>query len=147
MNEIVFNNKKERILKNLKESGVIDNIIKIEYNNLGYVKCRCHKCNQEYNISLRLLRDRTNHNDITCVICSPPVQWRSNAEIELFNWLNTYISCEKNNKKILKGSEIDIYIPEKHIAIEFNGIYWHSDLFKDKNYHLNKTLFLKNHIF
>ena len=29
-------------------------------------------------------------------------------------------------------------LPEKKVAIEFNGIYWHSDLFKDKNYHLRK---------
>ncbi len=30
-------------------------------------------------------------------------------------------------------------IPEYNLAIEFNGLYWHSEIYKDKNYHLNKT--------
>jgi hypothetical protein len=33
---------------------------------------------------------------------------------------------------------LDIYIPEFKLAIEFNGLYWHSELFKDKQYHYNK---------
>src|SRR5699024_1037446 len=34
--------------------------------------------------------------------------------------------------------ELDIYIPDLKIGFEYNGFYWHSDKFKDKNYHLNK---------
>jgi Zn ribbon nucleic-acid-binding protein len=37
------------------------------------------------------------------------------------------------------GLEIDIYIPDKKIGIEYNGLYWHSDLYKKKDYHLKKT--------
>ena len=46
----------------------------------------------------------------------------------------------KNSKKILKSKqELDIYVPEKNIAIEYNGTRWHSELFgKDRKYHLNK---------
>lgn len=36
--------------------------------------------------------------------------------------------------------ELDIYLPNEHIVFEFNGIYWHSDKFKDKFYHQRKTL-------
>ena len=44
------------------------------------------------------------------------------------------------NKKIIKPYELDIYIPSKNIAIEYNGVIWHSEKFgKDKNYHLIKT--------
>jgi hypothetical protein len=35
--------------------------------------------------------------------------------------------------------EIDIYLPELKIGFEFNGLYWHSNKFKEKYYHLNKT--------
>lgn len=45
-----------------------------------------------------------------------------------------------NNRSILKGQEIDIYIPDIKTGIEFNGSYWHSDDFKDKRYHINKTI-------
>jgi len=44
-----------------------------------------------------------------------------------------------NDNIILSGKELDIYLPDVKIAIEFNGTYYHSDLYKDKNYHLNKT--------
>lgn len=51
---------------------------------------------------------------------------------------------KRHVKNILKEDsgkyyEIDMYIPEKRLGIEFNGIYWHSDLQKDKNYHFNKS--------
>ena len=49
---------------------------------------------------------------------------------------------ERCDRKILpNGKELDIYIPEKKISIEFDGIYWHSELNgKKRNYHLNKTV-------
>ena len=33
--------------------------------------------------------------------------------------------------------EVDVYVPSLKLAIEFDGLRWHSN--KDKNYHLNKT--------
>jgi len=35
--------------------------------------------------------------------------------------------------------ELDIYIPDLKLAFEFNGVYWHNEVNKDNNYHLNKT--------
>lgn len=46
----------------------------------------------------------------------------------------------QSNKTILNGKELDIYIPDRQLAIEFNGTYWHSSIFKDKSYHQHKTL-------
>ena len=43
------------------------------------------------------------------------------------------------NRKILHGKELDIFIPDKSLAIEFNGNLWHSEKFgKSKSYHLDK---------
>ena len=36
----------------------------------------------------------------------------------------------KNDRSVLDGKEIDLYIPEEKLGIEFNGDYWHSDIFK-----------------
>ena len=47
--------------------------------------------------------------------------------------------CERNNRTILNGKEIDIYIPSLKLGIEYNGLRWHSERFgKDKDYHLGK---------
>ena len=45
-----------------------------------------------------------------------------------------------NDRKLIKPLELDIVIPEKNIAIEYCGIYFHSETWgnKDRNYHLNK---------
>ena len=42
------------------------------------------------------------------------------------------------NQRIYNGKEADILIPDKHIAIEANGCYWHSEIFVDKLYHQDK---------
>ena len=41
--------------------------------------------------------------------------------------------------------EVDIYIPEKKLAIEFNGNYYHSSKFRDRKEHQQKTIDAKNH--
>jgi len=48
----------------------------------------------------------------------------------------------KNDRTALNGKELDIYIPSKKLAIEFNGLKWHSEWFagKDRNYHISKTI-------
>lgn len=48
-------------------------------------------------------------------------------------------SLECNKRSIIKNKELDIYVPSKKVAIEFNGNYWHSDEFLQKDYHLEKT--------
>jgi hypothetical protein len=46
----------------------------------------------------------------------------------------------ESDKTILNPKHLDIYIQSKKIGIEFNGLYHHSEYFKDKNYHLDKSL-------
>jgi len=53
-------------------------------------------------------------------------------------------SIIENNRTLISPFELDIYIPSKKIAIEYDGLYWHSELYKDKNYHLNKTELAKS---
>ena len=65
------------------------------------------------------------------------------VEKELQDYLLTLLPKDEvifNNRKLVKGFEIDIYIPSKNIAIEFNGLRWHSELMgKNRTYHLYKT--------
>lgn len=73
-----------------------------------------------------------------CPTCFPN-QKMSYGEIDLFNSLDEYDKIQ-GDWTVLKNKELDIYIPSKKIAIEFNGIFWHSELQgKDRNYHLKKT--------
>jgi len=46
----------------------------------------------------------------------------------------------ENTRKIIAPLELDFYFPGKKIAIEMNGIYWHTEVSgrKNRTYHLNK---------
>lgn len=66
---------------------------------------------------------------------------RSHYEDEIIDYLkNIGVQNIQTNVKILDKEEADIYLPDNNLIIEFDGTYWHSDLFKAKNYHLNKSL-------
>lgn len=60
-------------------------------------------------------------------------------ELELRNLISELgIDFEANNRTFI-GMELDILIPSKKTAIEFNGLLWHSELYKSRQYHLEKT--------
>lgn len=74
---------------------------------------------------------------------------KSSYEEEIINFLYSLniTNIIRNSKDYLEGQEIDIYLPEYKIGIEFNGTFWHSDLYKDVDYHFNKSLLAeKNNI-
>lgn len=51
----------------------------------------------------------------------------------------------ENDRKLLDGKEIDIYIPSLSIGIEFDGLFWHSNLAPEHSYDLSvKTELCKN---
>lgn len=65
----------------------------------------------------------------------------SYSEDEIYDLVKKYYNDSRHNIRNIISKELDIYIPSKNIAIEYNGLRWHSELFKtDKNYHLNKTI-------
>jgi len=46
---------------------------------------------------------------------------------------------QSNVRSVIYPFELDIYLPQQKLAIEYNGLYFHSDKIVDKNYHLVKT--------
>jgi hypothetical protein len=109
------------------------------YNNL--YKFKCKKCNNEFEHWI------ANGTMPRCKVCYPINSGDSKDQREIFEYLKQLLNCEVlyNDRKILDGKELDIFIPSKNIAIEYNGLYWHSELNgKDKNYHIQKSIKCKN---
>jgi len=72
---------------------------------------------------------------------------RSQGENKIINFLNLYnIKTISNERNLLDGFELDIYLPEYNIGIEFNGVYFHSEHTgnKDREYHKSKTNILES---
>lgn len=51
----------------------------------------------------------------------------------------------ENDRTIINPLELDIVLPDYKLAIEYNGIYWHSSDKKDKMYHFNKSNMCREH--
>lgn len=63
------------------------------------------------------------------------------AEKQISNFLKQHdIDHKTNVRNLIPGYEVDIFIPTHNIAIEYCGLYWHSELFKHPNYHKQKML-------
>ena len=109
------------------------------YND-GNVDIICKNCNSEYNILIYVLYQRVSTNRTICINCNPLYNKTSSYQSEILSLLEeNNIEYIKNDRTILDGKEIDIYMPNLNLAIEFNGLYWHSELYKKRYYHLDKT--------
>lgn len=64
----------------------------------------------------------------------------SQGEREIIDFIKGLGFNVVQDRRILNGQELDIFIPERNVAIEYNGLYWHNELFKDKDYHLSKAI-------
>jgi very-short-patch-repair endonuclease len=93
----------------------------------------CNQCNNIFT--------QYHQSYFTCWTCN--IRHRSLKEQELIDIITTLnVPFITNCRNVLSNHrELDFYFPEHNLAIEFNGLYWHSELRgKDRNYHLQKTI-------
>lgn len=99
--------------------GSCDHTFTIPSNNyfdrtrLGYEVCTKHN---------PISNDKTKDTYLEQFVCGILDEYR--------------IEYTRNDRSVIHPKEIDVYIPSKRIAIECNGIYWHS--LKSHNYHIDK---------
>lgn len=111
------------------------------------LKIYCDNCKKEYDITQVLFYKRRETKVEICTNCNEVNRHVSGKEIMLYNFIKkNYTGTILSNHRI-NNKELDIYLPDLNLAFEFNGVYWHSDLFKGRNYHLDKTnLCIENNI-
>lgn len=120
----------------------IDKIIKFDLTDKE-ITLRCSFCNNDYLIGRSSFERRVENCVKPCTICNPLKDTNSIQEKELTEYVISQIGESNvidNTKKVLKsGLELDIYIPDNKLAIEFNGCHYHSDKYVENDYHFNKT--------
>ena len=73
-------------------------------------------------------------NNSRCPFCHT-----SKFQKDIYDFIKTLDSSAIiNDKSALKNKELDIYIPDKKIGFECDGLYWHSENNKNKNYQVDK---------
>lgn len=96
------------------------------------LKFRCIKHRHEFELAWFNMQ-----NHVNCRVCNA---FRSKAEAEMYEWIvSEYHGPVFHNYKKLNGVfEVDIFCPEKNLAIDYNGLFTHSEYCRDKNYHYKK---------
>ena len=114
--------------------GAFDLTNTVYTSSSDYVTLKCNKCKRYFTKEANSLLQ--GHG------CPYHFTNHSKGEEEIKDYLvslgETVNTCDRI---ILRGHhELDIYLPDRNLAIEYDGIYWHNELNKPKDYHLNKTI-------
>jgi very-short-patch-repair endonuclease len=75
--------------------------------------------------------------------CRKCTSLTSRSEKNVFSFVSSiYGGCIlENTRSVIPPYEVDIYLPDLNLAIEYCGLYWHSEKAgKDKQYHQKKFL-------
>lgn len=75
-----------------------------------------------------------------CQMCGSTI---SKAEVNVCDIVKEIVGKDnviEQDRKVLNGRELDVYVPSKKVAFEYDGLIWHSEKFgKGRQYHISKT--------
>ena len=105
-------------------------------NRIIYLIC---PSGHDFVIPKHTFDERSNYRTELCMVCKPLWSGISGLELQLTNFiLDNSVEIETKTRNIIPPLELDVFVPTKKIAIEFNGLYWHSTANKTKEYHKTK---------
>jgi hypothetical protein len=111
-------------------------------SDTGSLDWQCLDCGHTYNQRFHWGRPPV------CRVCNPPeVKFESQEEISLRDFIKSVYSGPMvvRDRSLINPYELDIVLPEIGIAIDYGGLYWHSEKASEKrdrpkkwNYHETK---------
>jgi len=142
--KISISSKKAAAAKTLKSittasSRLEENGYTLSHISGNIATIKCHRCNNSFTRTRQYMSPGKISTNI-CPYCYPAASGTSIQEQEVVAFLSTYnISVYPNTRNVISPKEIDIFLPEYNLGIEYNGLYWHSNIYKSPNYHQEKT--------
>ena len=100
-------------------------------DGISLFKCDC-LMDHTFEINKDVYSKRKKYNVGLCTICNPIGDNKSIKEKNLLDFIKSIYDKDIIQSYRINRKEIDIYLPDLKIGFEFNGLYWHSDKFKDK---------------
>ena len=124
----------DEILSRVEKSNNFELLTNLEYKNkYDRLLLRCKTCGETQNKSLAMIRDTP-----ICFMCHPK---SSVGQLEIYEFMKQLeVDTTLEDRDVIAPQELDIFSPVHKFAVEFNGIFWHSERWiKEKNYHENKS--------
>ena len=147
-NKVAISSSKSKRL-NLSNKLEFFNISLIRYDSIRS-EFFCNKCSTYFPNHPVTINSKLRSGIDPCIKCNPPDFSSSKLEKEFSDFISSvYNGAIINNARnpfmgTNKFSEVDVYLPDLKIALEFNGLYWHSEIYKYKGYHKEKSEYLMN---
>ena len=107
----------------------------------GSKKSYWWKCAKDSSHEWFAVVDNRTRNNSGCPQCWA-LTFVSQGEQAIYDYIVSIVpdaAVLQSNRSIIPPYELDIYVPDKGFAVEFNGVYYHSEsMGKDKDYHFRK---------
>ena len=126
----------------IKLSYLLENNIQINISYNEYygdetpVECKCVVCKRK-----TIKKFGNAINNPSCPSCT---NGKSREEQEVYNYILQICPDAVRGDRKTVGKELDIYIPSIKFAIEYNGLFWHTEDKIGKSYHSDKSLACNN---
>lgn len=130
-NRIKIDELKLRIAKFDTFDLVSDLDLEYKTRRIARLKFKCKNCGNLQEKSLAMLEETP-----VCFHCRPK---DSKAQLEIFDFVKSHTQdAILSDRNIIAPKELDIWVPSRRLAIEYNGLYYHSEKFLDESYHQQK---------
>ena len=131
------NTKRSYLSAKLAVYGI--SLLDINEKNWVVMKCQCSNDIEIANSSLNsFLRSEIN----PCSFCNPMVKETkssSRGENEVLEFIRTMHPFARHRWINYGTGELDIFAKEMNIGIEYNGVWWHNELYRSSNFHKECT--------
>ena len=132
-------------LLNIIHPYYVNDLLSGKLDTRSIIKTKCpvcgNYCEHTFNNVFRIKTCKLKNDRAPCCHNCRPIRSTSSRENELYEFIKSFYSgkCIRNYRDLLYPYELDLYYPEKKIAVEFNGDYWHSrQNGKSDDYHYRK---------
>lgn len=125
----------EEIKRRIERSGrleLVDKPLNYVNDNDTQITVRCKVCKNEFEKNLRHLQLGR------CLNCDPQGS-AGQQEVATYVW-SLGFNIRTNDRSVISPQELDIFVPSRNFAIEYNGLHYHSELRKSRTFHDNKTV-------
>ena len=129
----------QSLCKNVVINQILDDVttdLPFANKRISFICCTCH-LNQT--LPSETFKWRIREANTPCISCSG-IKSGSLEERDVAEFIEQQgFQIIRNARHVIAPKELDIWIPQTNIAIEYCGLYWHSESqIADKNYHRNK---------
>jgi hypothetical protein len=106
----------------------------------GTATAKCLECTHTFTFTHQVFyENRLNATGKLCPACQPRSTFSSAGEREVLEFIKNKYPKEvvlSNDRAVLGGKELDVYLPNKKIGFEYTGLYWHAEKQNLSNKHL-----------